>query len=121
MYWRKGLLADALVEVSAATKLADNANWKARLGTLHARMGQKKEARRILAELEPRQSEMMPVVMAALCAAVGETDRAIAILEDAYERRDPELPEMKTDPGLDLLRSDRRVQALLRRIGMASD
>ncbi len=48
---------------------------------------------------------------------IGETEEAMAWLERAYEERDPQLLAVKTDPGMDPLRSDPRFQDLLRRIG----
>ncbi len=48
---------------------------------------------------------------------IGETEDAMTWLERAYEERDPVLLLAKTDPRLDPLRSDPRVQDLLRRIG----
>ncbi len=55
--------------------------------------------------------------IAALSAAIGETEEAMTWLERAYEEREPNLVLAKTDPGLDPLRSDPRFDDLLRRIG----
>ncbi len=55
--------------------------------------------------------------IAALSAAIGETEEAMTWLERAYEERDPLLLFAKTDPSMDSLRSDPRFQDLLRRIG----
>ena len=56
-------------------------------------------------------------LIAGLSASIGETEEAMTWLERAYEERDPLLLNAKTDPHLDLLRSDPRYDDLLRRIG----
>ncbi len=48
---------------------------------------------------------------------IGETEEAFAWRERAYEEREPMLLVAKTDPRFDPLRSDRRFDDLLRRIG----
>ncbi len=50
-------------------------------------------------------------------ADIGETEEAMTWLERAYEERAPALVFAKVEPRLDPLRSDRRFQDLLRRIG----
>jgi len=49
---------------------------------------------------------------------LGEKEKAFEWLEKAYEARDFDLCEIKVDPELDPLRSDRRFADLLQRIGV---
>jgi hypothetical protein len=49
---------------------------------------------------------------------LGNKERALELLERAYEEHDPWLPFDLAFPGLDPLRSDPRFQNLLRRIGL---
>lgn len=58
--------------------------------------------------------------LAASCAELGERERAIALLERAYQEHDPWLPMDLAAPRLDPVRSDPRFQDLLRRIGLPS-
>jgi TolB-like protein len=51
-------------------------------------------------------------------AEAGETDRAFALLDDAYEARAPQLLHLVADPAFDGVRNDPRYAALLRRIGI---
>jgi len=48
----------------------------------------------------------------------GDTNSAFVLLEDYYKRRYPGLPRLKVDPDFDPVRSDRRFQDLLGRIGL---
>ena len=54
-------------------------------------------------------------------ALIGETEEAMTWLERAYEDRDPQLVNAKTDPRFDPPRSDPRFQDLPRRIGFPED
>jgi TolB-like protein/DNA-binding winged helix-turn-helix (wHTH) protein/Flp pilus assembly protein TadD len=56
--------------------------------------------------------------LAAQYAELGDKERAFALLERAYQERDPWLPMDLAAPRLDPLRSDPRFQDLLRRIGL---
>ena len=56
--------------------------------------------------------------LAAQYAELGDKERAIALLERAYQEHDPWLPMDLAAPRLDPLRSDPRFQDLLRRIGL---
>jgi tetratricopeptide (TPR) repeat protein len=49
---------------------------------------------------------------------LGETDRAIASLEAAYEQREGTLVCVRADPRLDDLHADPRFQDLVRRVGI---
>ena len=50
-------------------------------------------------------------------AVLGDKDAAIAYLNAAYRERSACIPDLKTDPRLDSLRSDPRFQALVRNAG----
>jgi len=49
---------------------------------------------------------------------IGEKDMAFTLLEDYYKRHYPGLARLKVDPDFDLVRSDPRLQDLLRRVGL---
>jgi len=51
----------------------------------------------------------------------GEVDTAFKWLERAFEQRDPGLPEMRAEPLLRVMHSDRRWQLFMERLGFTSD
>ena len=50
-------------------------------------------------------------------ASIGETEKALDALEQAYAEREAFMTVVKVDPRLDPLRDDPRFQNLLRRVG----
>ncbi|UCF79178.1 MAG: protein kinase [Candidatus Eiseniibacteriota bacterium] len=57
-----------------------------------------------------------PAVTSMYYAKLGETDKALALLEKAYEKHDMEMHTLKSNPYWDPLRDDPRFQDLLRRM-----
>jgi len=89
------------------------------LAYAYARSGDTPAARRTLAEIERSESDAArtPALLAGTYAALGDKDRAFALLEKAYSERDFWLSEMAISPPFDPLRNDPRFAALLRRVG----
>jgi TolB-like protein/DNA-binding winged helix-turn-helix (wHTH) protein len=56
--------------------------------------------------------------LAILYARLGERDRALESLEQAYRERELPMTEIGVEPALDPLRTDVRFQSLLRRVGL---
>ncbi len=50
-------------------------------------------------------------------ASIGENQRAVEALEDAFAERESFITLLKVDPRLDPLRDDPRFQELLRKVG----
>ncbi|MFY9611822.1 MAG: tetratricopeptide repeat protein, partial [Blastocatellia bacterium] len=89
------------------------------LGLVYAKSGERGEARKLLKELKGQgKSYVFPAFAASIHATLGETDAALALLDQAYEARDPSLIDLKVDPMFDPLRSDPRFTMLLRRMGL---
>ena len=78
------------------------------------------QAQAVLARLQAqsRQGYVSPYYLAMASAALGEKEHAFAELEEAYKDRSGPLVWLRIDPGFDTLRSDPRLQDLLRRIGL---
>jgi hypothetical protein len=55
--------------------------------------------------------------IAAFYAQIGENDKAVALLEKAYEQKESNVRRLKS-PIYDPIRSDPRFQDLMRRIGL---
>ncbi len=85
------------------------------------RRATRREARRVLAELE-RQKEkyVSPYTVAAIYAGLGEKDQAFKWLEKAYNERDIWLMNLRVNPVFKSLRSERKFTDLVRRLDLAS-
>jgi len=61
---------------------------------------------------------LMPGILAALYALLGDRDRAFALLEQAYAEKDWTLREVNLNPMLDPLRGDPRFTKLLKKLNL---
>src|SRR5262249_54067611 len=89
------------------------------LGLVYAITGREEEARKIAVELESQAkpgnlSSGLPYIYAAL----GDRDRALHWLEQAYQQRVSTLVFIKQGPPFESLHDDPRFEDLLRRIGI---
>ena len=82
--------------------------------------GERDAALRLARELvdRPRQEPMQRGTLAALYALLGDRDRALALLEQAYAERDWRLREAKVSPMLDSLRGEARFTNLLKKLNL---
>lgn len=90
----------------------------AMLGALCARAGRHDEARSLLQRLQQRASQryVPPTSLAAVHAALGESDAALAQLEHAFEVHDTRLIYVKNDWRWEPLRDEPRFHTLLQRL-----
>jgi tetratricopeptide (TPR) repeat protein len=123
---RAGLLArlgrceEAIEEAQKFYALtAADIRGKSTLGRVYAIAGRVEDARKIAEELE---SQARPSNLASglpyIYAALGDRDRALYWLEEAYRARVSELVFISHAPDCDGLRGDPRFKDLLRRIGI---
>jgi serine/threonine protein kinase/tetratricopeptide (TPR) repeat protein len=127
-YWYRGLAleaqrkyADALTEMrKGAALLKGNVVVQADIGHLHAVRGDKREAQRIIDDLQQASTRrfISPFEIALIYLGLGQTDRAFEWLERAYRERSDLLVYLKLDPRLDAIRSDPRFKDLVRRVGI---
>ncbi len=90
------------------------------LGYAYAMLGQKDEAEKILHALEERSKEeyIGPATLMLMHQALGENNRWFECLEKAIEERDPALSLMKVLPEFDIVRSDPRFKAFLKKMNL---
>lgn len=119
-YLKKGEYQEAITSFEQAIKLGDDSpDTQMYLSEAYARVGETEKARAILKRLETGKEYVSPVSLALIYTALGERERAFALLERAYSAHDQQLVwiglEGASDP---TLRADPRFQDLLRRIGL---
>ena len=116
----KQMFPEALAQITKmrATDPSD-VNYMSLLAMAYAFGGKKKEATKVIYELKQkrRREYLRPYILAEDYASLGEKKEAMDWLEKAYEERDDWINWIKVDPNLDVLRSEPRFTALLRRVG----
>jgi len=88
---------------------------------VHGLFGEMGEARVYLRRLEAIASRayVSPVMLAMSCGWVGDLDRGFYWIDRMLDERAPGVICLKSDPGLDMFRKDRRFVARLQRAGFA--
>lgn len=120
-YLQKRMYGEAVAELQKAVQLSpDSPAIIANLARAYVGSGKRNEAVKLLDELKKRSSPAYSnaAEIAMIYASLGDTDQAMNWLEKGYEERFN--PGVLLRPGFDPLRSDKRFQDLLRRIGLLS-
>jgi TolB-like protein/Tfp pilus assembly protein PilF len=92
-------------------------------GVLYASWGKLDEAKKVLSEFDAmtkRGEYASPYAVASVLVWLGEKERAIEILEQAYRERSNWLLWLRRDPRWGPLRDDPRFKELTRRVGLPS-
>ena len=111
---------EAIRELRAAIQQGGPTSaYLAALGHVYATNGQRREALRLLDELETRSKTryVSPLDLATVRLGLGDTDSALALLSRAVQAHDGGLHFLAVDPRYEPLHRDPRFQCLLRRIG----
>jgi hypothetical protein len=92
------------------------------LAAVKAGIGQRAEAQAQHEELLllARQRYVSSTLLSAIYLGLGEVDKAIEMVERAFEERDPVVLMLNVTPYADSLRGDPRYQDLLRRLRLAA-
>ena len=103
--------------IARTGRLTDNLGC---LAWVYGVAGRKSDTRKIISELRERSRHhyVFPTVFANAYLGLGDKDRALTYLEQAYEEQDPALFYLKVGPFFNPLRSEPRFQALLRRVNL---
>jgi len=119
-YEQKQMYTEALAELERARKIDDWYWIVVEMGCANAFLGQRDEARKIVAELSARASHeyIDETSMAYIFIALGEKDEAFAWMERAYQSRSSSLPWLEMEPKFDPLRSDPRFAEFVSHIGL---
>ncbi|HXW06945.1 MAG TPA: protein kinase [Vicinamibacterales bacterium] len=120
-YVQKGMHEEAIsVSLERSELLEEQGTSLADLAYAYAAGGQERLARRTLERIA-RQSKagyVPPDAVAAVHVALGESERALALLEDAVGHRNVMFYWLKVDPRFDPLRAEPRFRQLLVRMGL---
>ncbi len=112
---------DAISALHSAVGFSGGASFtSAALGYACGKGGKRREARKILHELQERSTAnyVSPFCEALVHIGLGDTDQALDCLDRAYEEHSHWLVYAKVWPLLDDLRSDARFAALLGKVGL---
>lgn len=107
----------AIAELQRGASLADIPWVLGYLGYVYGISGRRRQASRVLTELEKRagQDYVSPFAIALVHTGLGQKELALDALQETYEDRNEMLGFIWTSPELDSLRSEQRFVALMRR------
>ncbi len=121
-YAHRSAYARAIDEAQKAMSLAGDGDTLilSQLGIIFSLSGEGDRARGVLDQLFELSGEryVSPFRVALIYAGLGESDRAFAWLNSAFEERDHRMETLRVHPGLDVLRSDPRFTGLLDKAGL---
>jgi TolB-like protein len=112
---------DAISALQSAVSFSGGAPFtSAALGYAYGKGGERREAKRILQELQERSTAdyVSPFCVALVHIGLSDQDQALDCLDRAYEEHSHWLVYAKVWPLLDDLRSDARFAALLGKVGL---
>ena len=118
-YTQKQLYAEALAEFNKALTLPGSRSFAlANIARTYALSGKPAEARQVLRELENSATHQYVPAMyiAAVYAALGQGDRSIQWIQQAYAERSDYMVYLATEPSVDVFRSNPKFQSLLKLI-----
>jgi serine/threonine-protein kinase len=121
-YFKQGKQAQGVAELERAVSLSNaNTQWLAQLGQAYGLVGSTDKARKVLQQLEDRArwTYVSPYHLAFVYVGLGEVERALDMLERAFEARTGAVYSIKGSVLLEPLRSHPRFVALLKKLNLA--
>lgn len=121
-YERNSDFEDAIAAFQTAAALSKRTHslTLGLLGQAYATTGNRRDATRILAEVDAlsKHAYVSPLTIALIHAGLRNNDEAFRWLEKAYEERSVWLVHLRDEPVFDTLRLDPRFADLVRRVGL---
>ncbi len=120
-YIQKGMFTEARASVEKQSPSDDNPWYWAWQAYIYGRSGRPAQAQRALEKLLQlnRRHQVDGAALVWAYIGIGNKDEALAWLEQAYLQHSNLLTTLKVEPAFDPLRSDRRFQQVLQRVGLA--
>ena len=118
---QQGKYPEAIAEFQKAFALSRGSVLvKAELGHAYAVAGKRNEALQVLSELQQLagQRHVSAFHLALIHTGLGEKDRAIELLNQAFQERSERMVWLRVDPRFDKLRKEVRFMDLLQRLGL---
>lgn len=115
-----GSTNDAVVELERAHQLESSPRIISALSFAYAKAGRKDEAQKAIADLEDasRKSYVSPFSLAIAEVGIGNDEKAIDLLEKAFDERSDAMAILNIHPLLDSLHDNPRFKALTRKISV---
>jgi tetratricopeptide (TPR) repeat protein len=116
-----GLHDEALSAMKRAEELSNGSFMMTTAsGQAYAAAGMRREAEQVLENIVALRAEcyVIPYHVALIYHFLGDKDKTLLALEEAFEQRDLWLVWIGVEPALDSLRSDKRFQRLLELTGL---
>jgi TolB-like protein/DNA-binding winged helix-turn-helix (wHTH) protein len=119
-YWLKGMYKESQQEMEEALQLDHNQGALTAAHKVWVQGGEKAVEQWGAEHLKARarNSYVSEFDLAKAIAFTGDKDQTLKHLEAAYRDRDPEMIEVQYEPVFDILHSDSRYQALVKKIGL---
>ena len=114
-YQLKGNYAESVEQQARTIELGENPQNAAAIRESFAKGGWEGYLRHMTRDDRPGSVQYYE--LARFYTALGDRDKAIEALNNSFNNREINLPNIKTDPLLDPLHNDPRFQALVRKIG----
>jgi TolB-like protein/DNA-binding winged helix-turn-helix (wHTH) protein/Tfp pilus assembly protein PilF len=118
---QQGRVPESLAEHAKAVAASRrDAGYVCTLANALALADRRAEAQELLEEMEQRARSqyVSPYDLALVHAGLGDHERALAALEQAYTERHSSLRQLRVDERLDPIRADPRFESLARRVGL---
>lgn len=118
-YEQKGMYAQAIGEFQKAVELSGSSTaMTAALARAYALSGDRPKAANLLKQLRDQAAQryVSPYSLAAIYVAFGDTDRALASLEQAFAEHSGSMILLNVDPAFDPIRADARFVSILQRL-----
>jgi adenylate cyclase len=114
----KGDTAGAIAEFQRSKIVVTGAWYQGLLGYAYAISGDRPKAEQILGELEEltKQQYVNPSAFAAIHLGLGENEKALDWLDEAYDNQESACWLLKVDPIYDSIRNEPRFQALIKEV-----
>ena len=123
VYENQGSWQQAIDEYKKVIELSpDDSTALAAIGYIYARSGQNADAHKIIGQLtEISKKHYVPSFeFAAIFAGLGDANNSMLWLEEAYQKRESQVPFIQSDERFNSLHADPRYQSLVRRLGLPS-